>query len=183
MVSVLAAGKEGPIDANDFQGMHVSFLSLRGQGASMMTLGLEAVARNAPTVSFIHDFPGAVKTGMGRDVTGVTGTVLRTVFKVIGPFHTWTPIEECGDRHVFYTTSAKYPPANPKGDGSGIALTDVVTVAKGTNGEVGSGVYSLTGDGESSGPTVEKVLSDLRDSGMVDQLWKHTETEFKRITG
>ena len=149
----------------------------------MMSLGLEAVAQNVPTVSFIHDFPGAIKTGIGKDVTGMMGIliiIMKAVITIMSPF--LPSIDDIGDRHVFFATSAKYPPANPNGV-SGVALTDGITVAKGIDGENGSGVYSLTSDGESTGPKVEKLLSDMRKSGVVDQLWQHTESEFKRITG
>jgi hypothetical protein len=55
-------------------------------------------------------------------------------------------------------------------------------VARGTTGEVGSGVYSICWDGASASPTVEKLLAGYRDKGMVEEIWRHTESEFKRIT-
>jgi hypothetical protein len=45
-------------------------------------------------------------------------------------------------------TSAKYPARNSVEGTSGIALSDGVEAARGTNGEVGSGVYSVDENGE-----------------------------------
>ena len=66
---------------------------------------------------------------------------------------------------------------------SGVPLTGAVTVARGTNGRTGSGVYSVGWDGENPGLKVEELLAKLRKEGMVEQVWKHIEGEFKRITG
>jgi hypothetical protein len=51
VVSVFTATKEGRIDTTDFQARHVPVLSQRGHTSSIMTLGLEFVAKDAPEVS------------------------------------------------------------------------------------------------------------------------------------
>jgi len=51
------------------------------------------------------------------------------------------------------------------------------------NGELKSGIYSVGSDVESSGSKVEKLLADSVNKGMVEQIWRHTEKELKRITG
>jgi hypothetical protein len=51
VVSVFTATKEGRIDMTDFDGRHVPALSQRGHISSIMTLGLEAIAKDAPEVS------------------------------------------------------------------------------------------------------------------------------------
>ena len=61
--------------------------------------------------------------------------------------------------------------------------SEVTTVAKGTDGEPGSGVYSVDLQGESSGPKVQELLAGFRREGVVETFWKHTEEEFRRITG
>lgn len=58
-----------------------------------------------------------------------------------------------------------------------------VTAATRTNGETGSGVYSVDLAGESSGPKVEKLLAGFRKEGVVEKFWSHTKKEFGRITG
>lgn len=62
-------------------------------------------------------------------------------------------------------------------------MSGEVAVARGTNGEIGSGVYSVDLEGESSGPKVQDLLARFREEGLVERFWKHTEEEFRRITG
>ena len=108
VVSVFAAGKEGPVGTSDFQGLKVPILSQRGQASSLVTLSLEALAKKAPDVSFIHDFPGPVKTNLGRGGEGAAIYFLNVVFKIIWPLVN-TPVHESGERHLFLATSARYP--------------------------------------------------------------------------
>jgi hypothetical protein len=182
VVTVVAGGKEGPIDANDLQCWNVPFLSARGHGCSMITLSLETLAKKAPNVSFIHDYPGAVKTNIASDAKGVIMFFMRAIFKVLGPL-VYIPNEECGERHLFLATSAKYPAGAAKGEDSGLPLADGIAVARGTDGKTGSGVYSVDWDGESAGPKVEELLANLREQGMPEKVWNHAEEEYKRITG
>ena len=182
VVTVLVGGKEGPLDTSDFQGWNVSGLSQRGHAASLVTLSLEGLAKKAPEVTFIHNFPGAVKTDLSKDLKkGVMTSVLKAAFMVIGPF-IYIPNQECGERHLFLATSAKYPAGTGK-DASGVPLAGEVSVARGTSGEIGTGVYTVGSDGESAGPKVMKLLVKSRKEGVVEKIWKHTEDEFKRITG
>lgn len=48
--------------------------------------------------------------------------------------------------------------------------------------EIGSGVYSVGWDCESASSAVRDLLAELREKGMVEEVWQHTEGEFKRIT-
>lgn len=58
-----------------------------------------------------------------------------------------------------------------------------MTVARGTSGKAGSGVYSLNWDGESTPEKMEKLLTKYRDEGIVDKVWEDLENVFKRTTG
>jgi len=185
VVSVFAGTKEGCLDPSDFQARRVSLLAARGHIASLLTLGLEAIAKQAPNVSFVHDFPGAVKSEIADEMTGVLAVCLKEFFKVFGRW-IYIPNEECGERHLFLATSARYASRSTeekgKGDGDGVQVGNGVDVARGTDGELGSGVYSVGWDGESAVPKVEKLLAGLRKEGMVEKVWEHTLGEFKRIT-
>lgn len=147
-----------------------------------MTLGLEALAKMAPSVSFVHDDPGAVRTPLLSHVEGMLGVIMRTYIYLAG-YWICVPLEECGERQLYLATSARYPAASGGSDGgSGVALGDGVDVARGTTGEIGSGIYSVDWDGTSASPTVEKLLAGYRDKSMVEEIWRHTESEFERIT-
>jgi hypothetical protein len=182
VVTVFAAGKEGPLDTTDFQGWRVPLLSQRGHASSLVTLSLEALAKKAPDVSFIHDFPGPVKSNLARGGQGAAIFILKAVFKVIGPL-IYIPTQESGERHLFLATSARYPAGTGDDTALGVPLAGGVAVARGTSGKSGSGVYSIDWDGESSGTKVEELLAKFRKEGMVEKVWKHTEEEYKRITG
>ncbi|KAI9828097.1 MAG: hypothetical protein M1832_003624 [Thelocarpon impressellum] len=182
VVTVGVSGKEGPLFTDDFQGWKVPILSQRGHLGSLLTLSLEALAQKAPDVSFIHDFPGPVKTDLARDAKGAVMAVLKVAFKIVGPF-VYIPNEESGERHLFLATSARYPAGASVDASSGVPLADGLAVARGTTGESGSGVYSVGSDGESAGPKVEALLAQFRKDGTSEEMWNHTEGEFKRIAG
>ncbi|KAL3471177.1 hypothetical protein BJX99DRAFT_250653 [Aspergillus californicus] len=171
VLTVAGGGLEGPLDPADFPALRVPVEQLRGHLSSLITLGLEAVGKMAPEVSFIHDYPGTVNTPLSRRMLGENGVVPGT----------WITPEESGERHVNLLTSKRYPPAQDKGFESTGALG--VDVVRGSDGEVGSGVYSLGYDGECVSDETYGILAGLREIGMVEQIWKHTEDEFARITG
>jgi hypothetical protein len=183
VVNIFTAGKEGPLDTNDIQGWKVPIRSMIGHSSSLATVSLEALAKKAPDVSFVHGYPGFVKTNLARRGQGPLVFVLAQVFKVTGLFHTYIPNVECGERHVFLMTSAKYPARMALEGTSGVALMDGVEVARGADGKVGSGVYSVDENGESFGSKTEEVMTNLRKEGALEKVWEDLETEWKRITG
>ncbi|EAW15013.1 uncharacterized protein ACLA_004270 [Aspergillus clavatus NRRL 1] len=176
VVTVFAGGKEGPIITDDFPGFNLSATAGRGHFASMLTLSFEVLAERAPEVSFVHDYPGFVKTDLARGTKGAGMAIVKGMFKAIGPF-LYIPTEEVGERQVFFATSIRFPPAS--GDAKGVP-SEEVGIATGTDGRKGSGVYSVHLDGETK---VQEALSALRESGSKDKMWKHTEDELIRVTG
>jgi len=62
-------------------------------------------------------------------------------------------------------------------------LAEGEKVATGTDGKVGSGVYSVDPNGESYGLKTEEAMATLRKNGAVEKVWADLETEWKRITG
>lgn len=110
------------------------------------------------------------------------GVVMRAYMYFLGRW-ICVPLEECGERHLYLATSGRFPARVKGGDvGNGVNLGEGVDVARGTDGEVGSGVYSVGWDGESASIKVQGLLAGLRDKGMVGEIWRHAEGEFKRIT-
>jgi hypothetical protein len=183
VINVFTAGKEGPLDTNDIQAWKVPVRSITSHASSLATVSFEALAKKAPDVSFVHGFPGFVKTNLARRGQGPLVFVLAQVFKVTGLFHTYIPNTECGERHVFLMTSAKYPAKSPVNGTSGVALADGIEIARGTDGKIGSGVYSVDENGESYGFKTEDMMAALRKEGALEKVWEDLETEWKRITG
>lgn len=173
IVTVGGGGHEGPLDPTDFPALRVPLLDLRGHLCTLISLGLEAVAKTAPEVSFVHDYPGTVNTALSSRMKGVPPTPIMRV-------DAYVPVEESGERHLYLATSARFPSVRDRS--AAVRLGDGVGVALGTTGEIGSGVYSVGWDCESASSAVRELLAELREKGMVEEVWRHTEGEFKRIT-
>ncbi|KAJ8074435.1 hypothetical protein PM082_015336 [Marasmius tenuissimus] len=156
VVNVLAGTKEGAIDESDWEGRNITGSPLKGRD-----------------VSFIHDFPGLVKSNIGREAKGFGMKLFLGISSLLAPFIA-VPTEESGERHVFLMASAKYPPASDQRS-SGVPLGEGVEVARGTDGKAGSGVYSIDWDGESASPKVEELLAKLRTDGVAERLQKRFE--------
>jgi len=153
----------------------------RNQIASMTTLLMEQVASQAPDVSFLHDVPGIVASGIGREAQGLQLTIMLAISNFLGPL-VQTPPTVCGETHVFLATSARYPPSQ-SGDAAGVPLDGRVAVARGSDGKTGSGMYSVDNKGESSPPRVEELLATFREDGTAKKVWDYIAADLKRITG
>ncbi|GAB7351909.1 hypothetical protein MBLNU459_g2451t1 [Dothideomycetes sp. NU459] len=191
VVSVFAGTKEGRMNTDDFMGRtlsaradknQVGLRGARGHAASLASLSLRALAATALGVAFVHDFPGWVKSGIGRDAKGAVMRAACLVAKLVGPLF-YIATKESGERHLFCATSARWPVAKGRDDVSMVPLVGEVGVARGLDGKYGSGMYSIDWDGESAGAEAEEVISRMEKDGIVEKLWAHTEEEFVRITG
>ncbi|RTE82149.1 hypothetical protein BHE90_003291 [Fusarium euwallaceae] len=176
VVTVMAGTKEGKIFLDDIPGRNLpnKIRSTRGHLCTAMTLSLEALSRQAPEVSFIHSFPGSVDTDLIRRDDGLMMQFVKQFFRlgttVMGK---WVPKEECGERHAWLCLSSRFPAKSDEN----------VEAAVGTDGTMGSGVYSVDWDGESASDEVVKMLGEYREGMTVDKVWKHMEDEFVRVTG
>ncbi|KAI0382114.1 putative short-chain dehydrogenases/reductase [Hypomontagnella monticulosa] len=183
VVNVQAATAEGPIDVNNIRAEGLSLVPWRAQAASVQTVLLEELARRAPDVSFIHNIPGGVKSGIARDVEGFgLSLFIGFVYTVLEPL-IGIPADECGERQLFLATSARYVSRENTADTAGVALNGTLSVARGTDGETGSGMYSLDMRGESASRNVEKLLARFREDGTAEKVWDHIMGDSKRITG
>jgi hypothetical protein len=88
----------------------------------------------------------------------------------------FVPIKDSGERHVFLATSETFKAK--EGTGQGVALIEEVLVQRGTDGVIGSGIYSINLDCESVPVKVDKLLDGFRTSGVSQQVWEHTTGEF-----
>ncbi|KAL4954369.1 hypothetical protein BDW69DRAFT_140493 [Aspergillus filifer] len=176
ILTVGAGGFEGQVDTSDFSALCIPHEQIRGHLASVMTLGLEAVSRDSPNVTFIHSYPGAVDTPLTRQLLTL-GNDAPT--KIPVP-EDWLSPEESGERQLFLLTSSRYPPST--GYESVVSGNSDKTTAHGIDGQVGSGVYSVGVDGENVSSETVDFIAGLRGQGIVDKLWEHNQCEFRRIT-
>lgn len=184
-VVVVAAGTyEGAVAVEDLACFKLPLPQVRPHFASMITLLLQEFAIEAPTVSFIHDFPGAVQSGLFDDLSGLF-RFAAPVMKMSMWFGTrvglpgFVSIQDTGERHVFLATSGAYKAK--EGEELGVPLLEGLDVKQGIDGIVGGGVYSLDLNGESASLKVEKVVADLREKGVNGLIQKHTLGEIDRI--
>lgn len=146
----------------------------------MHTLALESLADEAPTVSFVNDFPGAVLTPLFDGIPGWYGVATRMWARVLWLFQRWVcvPIEECGERHVFLGTSAKYTPG--EGRAVGVGLVGDIEASHATE-NVRRSVYSVGWDCEGPGEHVMGLLEELRNESVKEIVWRHTNEQFERV--
>ena len=209
VLSVLAAGNEGSLYLQDLElHTHYSFFNAANSAATMTSLFFEEAAARYPDVSFVHAFPGVVRTkALTNPFWGWLGWVLEwTVLPLMVPF--MVKMAEVGERQVFHATSARYPAREARARAGGEATTSAreaqaestnisqqplaaakspgvpipspLGVATGANGSPGSGAYLLTWDGE---PTGGRVLDQYRKDGTREVIWKHTFEVFRRVRG
>lgn len=101
--------------------------------------------------------------------------LLNTIYALLGPL-VHIPLEEAGKRHLFLCTSARFS-AKPEDATAGVALVNGLAPARGTDCQIGSGVYSIDAKGDSAGPKVNRFLAMLRSQRMVERVWESIEAE------
>ena len=173
VVSVLAPGTEDAIDLNDLDLKQNFSLRKAGAHAVVMTdFAFEELATKNPTVSFVHSYPGGVKTGFFKESGFAIKAMAQLAYTVMSPW--MVGIEESGERHLYGATSAAYPPK--AGEKGGVEIWEG-KVKQGSAGEMGSGAYLIGSDGELKAN--EKVLRELRGKDAGAKIWAHTMKVFE----
>lgn len=167
VVSVLSAGEEGKLNLDDLDLKHTFTLRNCVTHSVVMTdFAFEELAKQEPNVSFVHIFPGIVKTGFFRSGGTLVNAGGKVLYALLSPW--MVDIKESGERHLHAATSAAYPSREgPKGVGEG-----EVEVASGSDEVVGSGAYLLTWNGNTTGK--KELLKEYREKGFGQIIWKHT---------
>lgn len=137
----------------------------------MTSLSFEHLAKEHPEMSLVHEFPGLVKT---KAVTSGFGPWVATfiewvILPLITPF--CTPIDEAGERTLFFLTSARYP---PKEGFAGVARPDGLPVA------AGEGAYLVGSTGETG---AGKPMAGYRQRGLGETVWAHALKVFQAAEG
>lgn len=183
VVSIFAAGFEGYFDDKNWaEYPYTAPAKARAHLASMITMAHNVLARKAPDVSFIHNFPGAVKTEFGRDAKGAKMVMARIMFHMLGTFvYKYRSVEESSVLQLYGATSAAFPPTT--GSAVGVPLSENVSVSVGADGKKGSGSYNLDADYKTVSHSVETHLAQARANGVEERLWIHVLAEIKQVTG
>jgi hypothetical protein len=182
VVSIFAAGFEGDYDddfASDF--IVKKPLKSRPHMASMITMANNVLSRLAKDVSFVHNYPGFVKTPFGKDAKGFLA-VARVLFNLWSDmFVTYTTSNESAALSLFLATSARFPPK--AGGCTGAPLSQGMTAANGADGNLASGSYSIDAHGDHVPCEKLNHLITARDNGSEGRMWLHILNEIESITG
>ncbi|OJJ38697.1 hypothetical protein ASPWEDRAFT_75347, partial [Aspergillus wentii DTO 134E9] len=163
VVSVLEAGGEAHLIEDDLSlKTNYSLRNCKNHAITMTSLSMQKLAELHPHTSFVHTYPGLVRTNLLRECGMITKTALSGLMFLLKPWE--VPVVETGERHLYAATSLQYPSSC---DGSGAAKW--------------SGAYLLNWDGSARGNM--SVLNELNKKGAGDLVWKHTLGVFEDICG
>jgi NAD(P)-dependent dehydrogenase (short-subunit alcohol dehydrogenase family) len=134
---------------------------------TMLTLSMEQLAEENPTVAFIHAYPGAINTGNlyrgwgnQRILPALLGAVWTTIIWLFG-----FSKEESGERTLYLLTTAKF-------GGQGVAVISPEKPGQTTRRKQSGGLFLVNHKGESV--LNEKVLVKLRKKAK-DAVWSKTQ--------
>jgi hypothetical protein len=159
VVSVLGAGHENKLHLDDLDlRKNYSVEACDVHATTMTSLMVKEFASRYPSITFIHTYPGIVKSGIAREA----GPVLRPIITAamfLGRL--WmVPKQESGERLLFAVTSGKF------------ARNAEVPVS-----EISKGAYLLNWDDSEVGN--EALLNHYLVNGVGDTVWKHTKKIFR----
>lgn len=184
VLSVLAGGQERNLIVDDL-GLRDNFslLNVVDQTTTMHTLALEHIAKTHPSISFLHVYPGWVKTDIVEGLFNSKRRLSSSLSVLVGVLARWlilpifnliaTSVEESGERQLFHATSPSYPSARTlRSEKLDLETTFGCSVT-------GNGVYRVTATGETVSDA--KVLGPLRKVNMPEKVWEHTTAVFAKI--
>ena len=190
VISVFAAGKEGELCLDDLSlrdPNHSGLLWTRSHVTHMHTFFFESLAAQHPgKLSLVHVFPGLVMTDAFNN-PGVPRwfKILWYLFNPIIRLFS-TPLDECGERILFLASPLRFPARQTTEGGNISKAEDVsapgskVTVARGTDSNLGSGAYAVTIDGETC--KNEQILKKYRGGEASEKICAHTLQAFEDIS-
>lgn len=135
----------------------------------MNTLAAEELAKANPGISFIHEYPGLVKTNIAQGFGPIMRVIMNGALTVFSPFA--VGLQESGERHLYAATSNVYPPSSKSNE----------SAVPGADGVKGSGAYRLNWDGNVAGK--DGILKEYRSQGVGKKIWDHTLEVFEKVCG
>jgi hypothetical protein len=183
IISVYAAGIEGKFYLSDLSLRNLklySYIQARSHMVYMHTLFFEELAaKNPGKMTLVHIFPGLVahEGFKSKDLPAWFRWLFwGFVMPVFGRFITLKH-DESGERMISLASDLYWPAVTAKDGKNDDAV--VGEKVKGTNGEQGSGVYSLNWDGERKFP--DEKYEAFNRLEMRKRVWEHTMGAFEAI--
>jgi NAD(P)-dependent dehydrogenase (short-subunit alcohol dehydrogenase family) len=192
VISILAASFEGPLNKDDLEcRKNYNLIKASRAAATMTDFMFEEFAKQHPTISFIHHYPGEVGTHFLDNTLASASGLLWLPAQI--PRYTILPVythlmcitpDESGERTLFLATTTRFPPTTDHGTtgkvdgfvdrpyGIGVARSTVMKEGK------GNGVYRANSNAETS--KVNKMLDQYREEGMGKVVYDHTIGVFEK---
>ncbi|KAK2810660.1 hypothetical protein FQN50_002700 [Emmonsiellopsis sp. PD_5] len=171
VVSILSGGHEGKLNLNDLALKNTfSLQNCATHAITMNSLALDRLATAHPNISFVHAYPGFVKTSLGRDFGTIASAATKAFMFLATPLA--VPFDESGERNLYAATSSRYPPKSA-GDSED---TEV-----GSDGVKGSGAYLLHWTGKAN--QNQKLFDGFKAQGWGEKVWDHTLDVFEKVCG
>ncbi|KAE8402425.1 hypothetical protein BDV37DRAFT_272890 [Aspergillus pseudonomiae] len=167
VITVLGAGHETELNLDDLDLKHkYSLNSCDVHATTMSSLMVEELASLYPSTTFIHTYPGIVKSGISREAGPILGPLVRAAMIIGRPW--MVAQQESGERHLYVTTSERFSP------GSTVTGKSRVHAE-----ECQRGAYLLHWDGSEVGN--RRLLDGYHNSGVGKKVWEHTEEMFQTV--
>ncbi|KAI9803492.1 MAG: hypothetical protein M1825_001835 [Sarcosagium campestre] len=177
VVSILGTSREAELIEDDLElKNNFSLRNCEVHAITMKDLTFEFLAKQHPTVGFVHSIPGMVNTNILGSFPLPVRILGSGLFFVAKPW--FVPLDESGERHVFQGTSAAFRQADAGSGKAGVPLAEGVKPAKGAGSVEGAGVYMVNWKGDAVAK--EQVLQPYRARGYEQEVWKHTLDVFDR---
>ena len=179
VLSVLAGGQERRLLMHDL-GLkeNYSMLNVVDQTTTMHTLAFEHLAKDNQSISFLHAYPGWVRTNIVKNLfegrqyghlcTLVSSWLILPLFNLIA-----TSVEESGERQVFHATSPRYASRSERQRHAESVCKELFAECS----VLGNGVYRVAANGETLSDS--KILDLYRKDDMPAKIWEHTINVFQ----
>lgn len=162
VLSVLSGGKEEKIQEDDIgleNPNNYSWTKAITHNATMTTLSFEYLAENEKSITFMHVFPGLVRTSLFSRVvapasSGLLSRVLTAIMSTFGSILIWlagASALDCGARQAFILTRDTFGP----------------------------GAWRI--DQNSEAVTKPGVLERYREQGWPEKVWNHNLSVFEKV--
>jgi hypothetical protein len=175
VVSILDASTFSKLIEDDLElKTHYSILNCAKHCCTMLTLSLQELAEQNPETSFVHLYPGIVKTHVLT--SGFSRPVALFMKWVITPLLTpfTLTISESGERNLYHLISERYPSKTERA-----SLTKGSEVATGLDPDELSGAYALNWNGDEV--AIKPLVKELNEAGTRKKVWDFTNETLAKI--
>lgn len=167
VISVLGAGGEGPLILEDLAlKTNYSLRNCANHAITMTSLAMNELSQAHPSISFIHTYPGVVKTNLTRDMGTVAHAGAKMLLNLAAPWI--VPLKESGERHLYLATNKIF----------GRLATRRVITAPPANTEFTMQAYLV--DYRGLPRQNLKLLQRYNRDGISRTVWAHTLDVFKQ---